>query len=327
MTNNYVRLSDNFFSPSDNFVALYLETHLFFGRIMKEHSLFLMAGFQPPNGSLAKKADWYRSEFESLLWQVVSISDGMVSKDILESGEIVTDFTLKAERSTSRLTGISIETCITQAEKRLQAGCMTCENERMNQKVQKLNERAICLIGGLIDFKEEILKDVTTCQIFTANYPLLIKHIIREAKLYHTIITQLNEQGCITSESLCSMESFWNQIMMEHALFIRGLLDPSEEELIKTADEFAQDYRALLNEARRKDCETMDALTRKTLEETIRYRDFKAAGTMGITECKIASIILPLLADHVLREANHYLRILEQGRSNKYRSKNTGCYY
>ena len=115
-----------------------LETHLFFGRIMKEHSLFLMAGFQPPNGSLAKKADWYRSEFESLLWQVVSISDGMVSKDILESGEIVTDFTLKAERSTSRLTGISIETCITQAEKRLQAGCMTCENERMKVVSSKL---------------------------------------------------------------------------------------------------------------------------------------------------------------------------------------------
>ena len=39
-------------------------------------------------------------------------------------------------------------------------------------------------------------------------------------------------------------------------------------------------------------------------------REFKTAGTEGITDCKIRSIILPLLADHVLREANHYLRIL-----------------
>ncbi|MEI3218941.1 MAG: DUF2935 domain-containing protein [Lachnoclostridium sp.] len=29
----------------DNYVTLSLETHLFFCRIMKEHSLFLMAGF------------------------------------------------------------------------------------------------------------------------------------------------------------------------------------------------------------------------------------------------------------------------------------------
>ena len=40
--------------------------------------------------------------------------------------------------------------------------------------------------------------------------------------------------------------------------------------------------------------------------------DFKAAGAKGITGCDIRSIILPLLADHVLREANHYLRLLKK---------------
>lgn len=52
-------------------------------------------------------------------------------------------------------------------------------------------------------------------------------------------------------------------------------------------------------------------LTARTLQTTEKYRDFKAAGTKGITECEIAGLILPLLADHVLREANHYLRLLE----------------
>lgn len=44
---------------------------------------------------------------------------------------------------------------------------------------------------------------------------------------------------------------------------------------------------------------------------TQKFRDFKQAGAEGIETCKIKSIILPLLADHVLREANHYLRLLE----------------
>lgn len=56
----------------------------------------------------------------------------------------------------------------------------------------------------------------------------------------------------------------------------------------------------------------MDELTRKTMGTTEKYRDFKAAGAEGITGCQIRSVILPLLADHVLREANHYLRILEE---------------
>ena len=47
---------------------------------------------------------------------------------------------------------------------------------------------------------------------------------------------------------------------------------------------------------------------------TQKSRDFKRAGVQGIETCKIQSIILPLLADHVLREANHYLRMQEAGK-------------
>ncbi len=39
---------------------------------------------------------------------------------------------------------------------------------------------------------------------------------------------------------MVKVELFWDQIMMEHSLFIRGLLDPSEKELISTANQFAK---------------------------------------------------------------------------------------
>lgn len=295
-----------------DYVTLSLETHLFFGRIMKEHSLFLMAGFQPKDSDFIKKADWFRRQFEELLRDVVSISDQAVEADVLDSGEVVTEFTGKAERKTSCLTGIPIDRRITEAEKRLAPGCGCANSCQMRQRVMQLNDRALRLTDGLIEFKECILAKVENCSLFTANYPLLIRHIIREARLYRSTIMELNRKGTVSSADLRTMERFWNQIMMEHALFIRGLLDPSEEELIQAADGFANDYKQLLTEARTKNDRTMGALTRKTLEETVRYRDFKAAGTEGITDCKIASLILPLLADHVLREANHYLRILEE---------------
>ena len=99
--------------------------------------------------------------------------------------------------------------------------------------------------------------------------------------------------------------------MMEHALFIRGLLDPSEEELVKTANEFAMDYKKLLEMAKVQNDKVSRELTGKSLTETLKYRDFKRAGAKGILNCDIASIIIPLLADHVLREANHYIRILQ----------------
>lgn len=186
----------------------------------------------------------------------------------------------------------------------------------LSRTVWQLNERSLRLINGLIGFKEAILSEVQSGRLFTANYPLLIKHILREAKLYRSGIEELMRNRRPTYKNLRQTEDFWNQIMMEHALFIRGLLDPCEEELIDTADNFAEEYKSLLHMACEQDCRanTMladKALTEQSLQKTLRYRDFKAAGAEGILNRHIASIILPLLADHVLREANHYIRLLK----------------
>ena len=100
--------------------------------------------------------------------------------------------------------------------------------------------------------------------------------------------------------------------MMEHALFIRGLLDPSEEALIKASNDFAMDYAQLLETSRMRSELAGKGQGDATLQETLRFRDFKVAGAKGIIGCEIESVILPLLADHVLREANHFIRLLRE---------------
>ena len=52
-------------------------------------------------------------------------------------------------------------------------------------------------------------------------------------------------------------------------------------------------------------------VTEDSLKATMEISKFKAQGTQGLVECKIKSIIIPLLGDHTLREANHYLRLLK----------------
>ena len=43
----------------------------------------------------------------------------------------------------------------------------------------------------------------------------------------------------------------------------------------------------------------------------VSLRDFKKTARDLIEECKIKSIIHPLLADHVYREADHFLTIID----------------
>ncbi len=296
----------------ENYISISLETHLFFARIMKEHALFLQAGFPCKDIAWIQKAEFYRKQFEELLKRTVEISNEKIRGSVLKSQELVTDYTIPAEKRTSSLTGIAINTRISEMEHYLKANCEKNDNRMLAQTVKQLNDRALGLLNGLIDFKEKILCEVNDCRLFTANYPLLIEHILREAELYRSILLEIKENKNISCKEIGAKEEFWNQIMMEHALFIRGLLDPTEEALIFTADDFAMDYRALLETAKKQDCKAMNGITEKSLQETLKYRDFKTAGTEGILDCKIRSIILPLLTDHVLREANHYIRILEE---------------
>lgn len=296
------------------YVTLSLETHLFFGRIMKEHSLFLLAGFPAKETEYIKRANQFREEFEDGLRKTVILANGIVSESVLSSGEVVTEFTQKAECQTANLTGIPIDVRISEDEERLCAGNRVMINRETVYQVRRLNQQMLGSLNGLISLKEDILREMTGCSLYTTNYPLLIEHILREAKLYRQVVSELERRGRISVSDLKTMELFWNQIMMEHAQFIRGLLDPTECDLMQTADDFAKEYCRLLEEARKQDRRVTDDLTARTLQTTKQYQQFKTAGTAGITDCKIRSIILPLLADHVLREANHYLRILNQAK-------------
>ena len=70
------------------YVTTSLELHLFFGRIMKEHALFLRAGFTPANAVFSRQAEFYKNEFAKILRETVNLSNGVVSPDVLNSGEV-----------------------------------------------------------------------------------------------------------------------------------------------------------------------------------------------------------------------------------------------
>jgi hypothetical protein len=295
-----------------DFVIQSLETHLFFARIMKEHAFFLQVGFTPRDVKFIKKASELREAFEEFLADVVATSDGVVSRDFLRSDQAVTEYTVEAEKATEFYTSVPFSTKLTKAELDLAPGMGRIE-PMLERNVFRLNRRAISLINEIIHFKNAILNDVLACKMFTLNYPLLIDHILREARLYLHLIMKLQGREVINIQrEAFEQEAFWNRIMAEHAKFIRGLLDPTEEELIMTAHDFGKEFDRLTMEAKEAmDCTCGRNVTEESLVATRNIRDFKATATKGLLDCQIKSIIIPLLGDHTLREANHFLYLLK----------------
>lgn len=290
---------------NNEYVRLSLELHLFFDRIMKEHSFFLEAAFLERDNKMKKIAGDFKELFSNTLTEVVNLANGNVSNSILLSGEIVTKNTLEAENQTSNLSGGYFDTSITMNELNLRSGNVNVTPELLS-RISNLNRRTLTSVQNLITFKNDVLNKVLSCEMFTMNYPLLIKHIMNEAKMYHSLLTKLENRTVLTRNDIYQQEIFWNNIMKEHAQFIRGLLDPSEENLIMIANKYANDYKSILNSYN----SNSTMLSSTSLNETINFRDFKVSGEEGILNCKIKSIIIPLLADHVVREANHFIRLL-----------------
>ncbi|MCT8978128.1 DUF2935 domain-containing protein [Clostridium sp. CX1] len=305
---------------NSEFVRQSLELNLFFMRIAKEHSIFLEAAFTTRDQQYIEQSEALKNIFSQLLVETIRMSEGIISPEVANSGELVTDLTLDAERETQFYTNIKVNPNITRMEASLamsSPGQISMNTVRM---VENLNNRAIRAAQQIAGFKSNILQNVLCCRMFTTNYPLLLDHILREAKFYLRMLTMLQrrEEFNIAREA-AYQETFWNRIMAEHSKFIRGLLDPTEEKLFDTANNFGKKFDELTQEARSlsQDMALLPEVTNRSLKNAIDIRDFKKQGTEGLVQCKIKSIAYPLLGDHVVREANHYIRMLKSFKKGK----------
>ena len=296
------------------FITQSLALDLFFLRIFKEHSIFLVAAFTLKDKSLIHQGEEFKNSYTELLYCAIKLSQGVIDIDTLESSEIVTKYTYDAERATEFYTGIMINSEITRLEANLSSDIYQNFSPNLTQEVHYLNNRALALTNMIIQFKAKLKNDVSSCKTFTNTYPLLIDHILREAQFYFRLLNKLQRGIEIdVKKDIIDQEQFWNRIMSEHSFFIRGLLDPTEVELFDISNNFGKEFEALTIQSSELNKSQLDlsSITENTIKATTALRDFKIQGTEGILNCKIKSVILPLLADHVLREANHYLRLLK----------------
>ena len=279
-----------------------LQLHLFFLRIMKEHSFFLEASLPSKNADLIREARNFNTRYNALLKEALQYANGVIPM----RNDAVTEFTFNIEEKTEQLIGVPFDKEITTMEMNFPT---VKKNQKQNEvDLTNFNNRVISLTENLVRFKTKLLNGVLNCSIFTTNYPQLIIHIRSEALEYIRLIK--NQGPKYVPDRDVDQEIFWNNIMGEHAAFIRGLLDPTEEDLMKIANDFAVDYENL-NKQISSNLSNEEEATSSSKELTEEIAGFKTQATSGLLKCGIRSAIIPLLGDHVLREANHYNHLLD----------------
>ncbi|HLO13081.1 MULTISPECIES: DUF2935 domain-containing protein [Neobacillus] len=194
-------------------------------------------------------------------------------------------------------------------------------NQTDPEQIRRFNSEVQQAATNIFVFKRKVLELILTCKLPGANnFPLLVDHTSREANYFRKRLFELNE-GKLNAlpDAIIKENVFFLRIMADHAKFIGHLLDPSERKLIDVARNFSNDFDQLLYQAR--DLESMkpqsqtvpllDQFLDQNRVSVSSLRDFKKTARDLIEQCKIKSIIHPLLADHVFREADRFLEIID----------------
>ena len=280
---------------------------------MKEHCIFLEAGFIPKDKKLAYQAEAFKKEFENLLMYAISLSNGLVSTRAIQSRQFVTPYTAQTERLTSYFTGIPIDPMITESEETIVPGKGFGTPVSVDEGIRSLNENARKITNELADFKKKTLFDVLQCRIFTTNYPAELYHMYKEAYHYLKALDMIEKMKDFTHHGNLKEEvNFWNDIMADHNKTTAGRLDPTEENAIEKSRLFAKEFEQL-NTKTKMISESLQNLAAQSLNAVKKLQDFQIETVRGVLDCNIQSIILPLRADHHIRETAHYMFMLEAG--------------
>jgi hypothetical protein len=181
--------------------------------------------------------------------------------------------------------------------------------------------RIMVAVKDIFSFKRHVLHLIIECEIGGYNYPLLMDHMSREAMYFLKLLQKIQDGDMkYPVDSIVSDNVFWLRHMADHARFIAGLLDPSERGFVEKANAFAVQFEQLELQARDLDSmlwqfrpnNNLIRFEKDATDATVQIRDFKEAARNLIQSCRVVSLIPPLLADHVLREAEYFLEVLEE---------------
>jgi hypothetical protein len=186
---------------------------------------------------------------------------------------------------------------------------------------KKFAELITDTIGSLKEFlryKRLLLGLALTNKLGSALPPLFFDHLIREAEYFMVILERICANKKLAVVKALEAD-FWLRLMADHTKFIAARIDPTECSLLNVVHDYEDEFDDLSMQARNyvsylthspMELPAFDRFLQDSRVATVRLRDFKQAAYDMIIANRMLSTIPAIMADHVRREADHFLLML-----------------
>jgi hypothetical protein len=187
-----------------------------------------------------------------------------------------------------------------------------------DKKFKELVRQSTEKVEEFYRFKRRLLQLALRGELCGCLYPSLLDHMAREAEYFLRLLESMSDCKAFQLWPKTKELNFWVRLMSDHSDFIRQMLDPSEAILIETTEGFAGEFDELFRQSvdfssmlRGANCSVpaFGRFLQDTRVAGMRLRDFQRGLHSMLEDKKVLGLITPLYADHVRREADHFLMV------------------
>ena len=291
-----------------------LRDHLYYLRTIREFCITIELSFYKNNEKYIKMAQDFANKCDELGKEAISYTAGFVSKEALDSGIYVTEFSLPCEKLTEKLFGIKIDTAFTEEELRLQAGINENINTSIIEGIKRLNQKALVYAKNFSTFCVEIRDKLDTNNLFSFSYSDFFSYIFDEINTYILDLERIIRMEGYSPIYAVGYEYNFVVTLQKTARFIRDWVDVKNEDVFDMANYFVNSFGEIIDKYLKASIspDVQEELSIETKKELTDYQEFLKNILRKLIEGEIYFITPPVSIDNIYTSVNFYIFTLDK---------------
>lgn len=290
-----------------------IDANLYYLRTLRDFCINVELSFYG-NTPYKARAESLARRSQDLGREIVTSTNGKVPSKGLSYQIFYTEYTLPIERLTEKLFTLNLGTNITEIQLRLTPTDTFEVNDNLITSMTSFNDRATSIANDFIELAKEIIKEMTSNNLFSYSYPTMYNFMIITIELYIGELNRLKERTKKDPIIALDTEYGYNITAYEITSFLRGLIDPSADSYIEVLNNILNEiYPKLLEDYNSLPLspENQQNLTERSITVIRRIRLLISNMLRDLLDAKLYFIIEPLAIDNFYRNINYFLYALD----------------
>ena len=289
-----------------------LVNHLYFAGTIRSFCTIIGLTFFKNNQDYIDLAVELGYRAADIVNKTISYMNKEIANAVLENNVYITEYSKQLAQLTEKLFDINLEIVVDKDEKLLSSkGIVSFNSERM-ERINDLNKDSLILINDFKNFCQEIKKKLDTQDLFSYLYPDFFNYMYDEISVYGRDIERILSKNDYTDFYLSEYNYYFNNLLQESALYIRGFLDTIHQDIFDMSSFYIDAFNNLIERYLKGEVSLL--LGNDTEKLVLEYKTFVSKVIDGLLNSELYFITPPIVLDNFLTDINVYLFILKYAR-------------